>query len=107
MNIEYKGVLNILVNLDRYMNVPAEVLSVLAASITKADAMYHFTLPEYDHPEGFVAALAVRFVNFVYNDNNIIFQLAEWFSEGINEMYYELVPSPDAILFFVIFNNPV
>ena len=22
-------------------------------------------------------------------------------------MYYELVPSPDAILFFVIFNNPV
>ena len=28
-------------------------------------------------------------------------------STYINEMYYELVPSPDAILFFVIFNNPV
>ena len=37
---------------------------------------------------------------------NSIFQLAGWFSEGINEMYYELVPSPDAF-FFVIFNNPV
>ena len=25
----------------------------------------------------------------------------------IYKTYYELVPSPDAILFFVIFNNPV
>jgi len=57
--------------------------------------------------DSYRAALSLPFrqISIMFMKNSI-FQLAGWFSEGINEMYYELVPSPDAF-FFVIFNNPV
>ncbi|KAL5266454.1 hypothetical protein ACHWQZ_G003746 [Mnemiopsis leidyi] len=61
IKMEYKGVLNVLNNIHQYMNHPTEVLTALAHCITKQDAMFHFTLPNYKHPEGLPDALAVRY----------------------------------------------
>ena len=60
IKMEYKGLLNVLNNIHQYMNHPTEVLTALAHCITKQDAMFHFTLPNYKHPEGLPDALAVR-----------------------------------------------
>ena len=58
--MKYKGVLDVLHNIHQFMNHPTEVLSALARCISKQDAMFHFTLPDYKHPEGLPDALAVR-----------------------------------------------
>merc|ERR1719228_2762134 len=59
--MEYKGILNVIHNLHQFMNYPTEVLSALTRCISKQDAMFHFTLPDYQHPEGLPDALAVRY----------------------------------------------
>eukprot|EP00116_Pleurobrachia_bachei_P005835 sb/3466097/ len=53
------GLLHILSNMSNYMNYPVEVIEALARVITKEQAMVHFTLPEFEHPAGFLDALAV------------------------------------------------
>ena len=58
--MKYKGVLDVLHNIHQYMNHPTEVLSALARCMSKHDAMFSFTLPDYKHPEGLPDALAVR-----------------------------------------------
>ena len=62
IEMEYKGLLNVLHNIHNFMNYPTEVMMALAKCISKQDAMFHFTLPDYSHPEGLTDALAVRFV---------------------------------------------
>jgi len=61
IEMEYKGLLNVLHNIHNFMNYPTEVMTALAKCISKQDAMFHFTLPDYSHPEGLTDALAVRF----------------------------------------------
>lgn len=46
--------------MHQYMNYPAEIIRALSTCIDKQEAMFHFTLPEFDHPSGFLDALAVR-----------------------------------------------
>ena len=58
--MEYTGILNVLHNLHQYMNYPTEVLSALSHCISKQDAMFHFTLPDYNHPTGLPDALGIR-----------------------------------------------
>ena len=43
------------------MNYGKEVLEGLSATFTADESMYHFTLPEYKHPEEFLPALASRY----------------------------------------------
>jgi len=66
INTEYKGMLSVLQNINSYMNQPSEVLTAMLQFISKEDAMYQFTLPDYVHPEGFLDALAIRY-NLVHN----------------------------------------
>jgi len=61
LKMEYKGILNVLHNLHQFMNYPTEVVSALSRCISKQDAMFHFTLPDYHHPEGLPDALAIRY----------------------------------------------
>lgn len=61
INTEYKGMLSVLQNINSYMNQPSEVLTAMLQFISKEDAMYQFTLPDYVHPEGFLDALAIRY----------------------------------------------
>ena len=72
LKMEYKGILNVIHNLHQFMNYPTEVLSALTRCISKQDAMFHFTLPDYQHPEGLPDALAVRFV-IIYSNQMILF----------------------------------
>lgn len=58
---ESGGLLHVMDNCSKYMNYSPEVLSALSKNIRKEDAMFHFTLPEYSHPEGFLDALAIRY----------------------------------------------
>jgi len=61
IEMEYKGVLNVLNDIHNYMNYPTEVVTALTRCISKQDAMFHFTLPDYSHPGGLADALAVRY----------------------------------------------
>jgi len=65
---ECNGILNVLNNMHQYMNYPTEVVTALTQCISKQDAMFHFTLPDYDHPKGLADALAVRYNLYFQKD---------------------------------------
>merc|ERR1711939_1207964 len=59
--MDRSGVLHVMDNLSQYMNYSSQVLVALSEHITKEAAMFHFTLPHYNHPEGLLDALAARY----------------------------------------------